>query len=278
MNKLLRSLLIIALAGLAMPAMSADQAASPAGAAVPTAPIATVNGVAIPQLYADVVREDMARNNQKLSDEQVQNILVNNEVLAQEAIKLGLDKPASVQALIDLQRKDILGKLLVQNFTKTHTISDERIQSEYDQFKAKVGDAQYHVRHILVDNEKLAQEIIQKLEAKKPSKFEDLAKKYSKDPGSAAKGGDIGWMTPVDLVPEFAEAMTKLKKDEITMTPVKTRFGWHVIQLLDTRKLELPSLEQLKGRISQKLMQDDVQKYLADLRKEAKVELPTSTK
>jgi peptidyl-prolyl cis-trans isomerase C len=276
MNKLLLSLILASLATFAVPALSADSAQAEAGAekAADNGPVATVNGVAIPAIDAEVVHGDLARSGRKATDEDVRNILINNELLSQEAIRLGLDKPAEVQALLDLQRKDMLGKLLMQHFAKSHTISDERVQAEYDKFKAKVGDTEYHSRHILVDNEELAKEIIKKLEAKKPAKFEDLAKKYSKDPGSAAKGGDLGWMAPASLVPEFSEAMTHLKKDEFTKEPVKTKFGWHVIQLLDTRKLDLPTFEQLKGRISNKLMQEDLQAYLAELRSNAKIEIP----
>ena len=274
MTKLLTSLFAIGLAlGTALPASAADQAA--AGAAVQT-PVATVNGVAIPPIYADVVRQDLARGNTKLSDEDIQNVLINNELLAQEAVKEGLDKPAETKALLDLQRKDTLGKLLIQEYTKKHPVSEQRIKAEYDKFKAKVGDKQYHVRHILVGDEKTADDIIKQLTAKKPASFEELAKKYSKDAGSAGKGGDIGWVTPTDLVPEFSASMVKLKKNEVSPTPVKTQFGWHVIQLLDTRKLELPTLDQLKDRIAQTLMKEDVRTYLESLRKNAKIDLPSA--
>ncbi|HEX8978721.1 MAG TPA: peptidylprolyl isomerase [Parasulfuritortus sp.] len=274
MTKLLTRLFAIGLAlGTALPAFAADQAS--AGAAVQT-PVATVNGVAIPPIYADVVRQDLARGNTKLSDEDIQNVLINNELLAQEAVKEGLDKPAETKALLDLQRKDTLGKLLIQEYTKKHPVSEQRIQAEYDKFKAKVGDKQYHVRHILVADEKTADDIIKQLTAKKPASFEELAKKYSKDAGSAGKGGDIGWVTPTDLVPEFSATMVKLKKNEVSPTPVKTQFGWHVIQLLDTRKLELPSLDQLKDRIAQTLMKEDVRTYLESLRKNAKIDLPSA--
>lgn len=268
MTKLLKSLFATGLAlGIALPAFAADQA----GAAVQT-PIATVNGVAIPQIYGDVVREDLARSGKQIPDEDIRNILINNELLAQEAVKEGLDKSADTKAVLELQRKDTLGKLLIQEYTKKHPVSEQRIQDEYNKFKAKVGDKQYHVRHILVADEKTAQDIIKQLSAKKPASFEELAKKYSKDAGSASKGGDIGWVTPTDLVPEFSAAMVELKKNEVSPTPIKTQFGWHVIQLLDTRKLELPTLDQLKDRIAQTLMKEDVRAYMESLRKDAKIQ------
>jgi peptidyl-prolyl cis-trans isomerase C len=220
------------------------------------------------------VRSDLTHAGKKGTDENVRDVLITNELLSQEAVKLGLDKSAEVQALLDLQHKDTLGKLLLENFASTHAIANDRIQAEYDKLKAKLGDTEYKSRHILVDNEKLANEIIAKLEGKKPEKFEDLVKKYSKDPGSATKGGELGWMAPANLVPEFSNAMTSLKKGEFTKKPVKTEFGWHIIQLEDTRKLEFPSFDQLKGRIASQLLQQDLRVYLTDLKDKAKIVFP----
>ena len=283
MNKLLQSLILAGLATLTLPAFAADDAMTAAPAAAkqetkPTdnGPIATVNGVAIPHLYADVARGDLTRTGRNPTDENVLEVLISTELLSQEAVKLGLDKPEPVQALLDLQRKDTLGKVLLENYAKNHAVPEDKVKAEYDKFKAKMGDTEYHSRHILVDNEKQAREIITKLGGKKPAKFEDLAKKYSKDPGSAAKGGDLGWMAPANLVPEFSAAMTGLKKGETTKTPVKTQFGWHVIQLQDSRKLAFPPFDQLKDRIANKLLQEDVRNYLADLRGKAKIDLPAA--
>ncbi|NCS66733.1 MAG: peptidylprolyl isomerase, partial [Betaproteobacteria bacterium] len=256
MNKLLQSLILAGLATLTLPAFAVDDAMTAAPAAkqetkpTDSGPIATVNGVAIPHLYADVARGDLTRTGRNPTDENVLEVLISTELLSQEAVKLGLDKPEPVQALLDLQRKDTLGKVLLENYAKNHAVPEDKVKAEYDKFKAKMGDTEYHSRHILVDNEKLAKEIITKLGGKKPAKFEDLAKKYSKDPGSTAKGGDLGWMAPANLVPEFSAAMTGLKKGETIKTPVKTQFGWHVIQLQDSRKLAFPPFDQLKDRIA----------------------------
>jgi peptidyl-prolyl cis-trans isomerase C len=280
MNKLLQSLILAGIATLALPAFAIDDAMTAAPSAkqeakaVDNGPIATVNGVAISHLYGEVVRSDLTHAGKKGTDENVRDVLITNELLSQEAVKLGLDKSAEVQALLDLQHKDTLGKLLLENFASTHAIANDRIQAEYDKLKAKLGDTEYKSRHILVDNEKLANEIIAKLEGKKPEKFEDLVKKYSKDPGSATKGGELGWMAPANLVPEFSNAMTSLKKGEFTKKPVKTEFGWHIIQLEDTRKLEFPSFDQLKGRIASQLLQQDLRVYLTDLKDKAKIVFP----
>jgi peptidyl-prolyl cis-trans isomerase C len=274
MNKLLQSLILAGLVSFALPVFAGDPTAAPVATPASIGPIATVNGVAIPSLYLDVVRKDLSKTGKNLTDENLREVLISNELLAQEAVKLGLDKSADTQALLDLQRKDTLGKLLLENFAKNHAPSDERIKAEYDKFKSKLGDTEYDTRHILVDDEKLAKEIIGKLEGKKPAKFEDLAKKYSKDPGSASKGGELGWMAPANLVPEYSAAMTSLKKGEITKAPIKTQFGWHIIQLENTRKLEFPPFDQLKDKIGNKLLQEDLHNYLVGLRDQAKIDIP----
>ena len=122
-------------------------------------------------------------------------------------------------------------------------------------------------RHILVDKEDEAKDIVARL--KKGEKFEDIAKKMSKDPGSGANGGDLGWSTAANYVPEFSQAMVKLEKGQLTETPVKTQFGWHVIRLEDTREAKLPSFEELKPQIAQQMQQAKLAEFQSDLRKKA---------
>ncbi len=167
----------------------------------------------------------------------------------------------------------MLGKALLEKAIDAKTISDERLKAEYEKAKAKAGDTEYLARHILVDDEKLAKEITAKLSGKKPAKFEELAKKHSKD-STASKGGDLGWMNPASLVPEFATAMTLLKKGEQTKAPVKTQFGWHIIKLDDVRKISIPELDKVKTKLTNQLVQQDIRKYIAELRSTAKVDIP----
>lgn len=277
--------LLACFAAFAQQAFAADAPANPAAAAAPAAPAAAakpvdpnapavvINGVAVSRFYAEIVRNDLIQRKRPGTDEQVRAVLVDNELLSQEAIKRGLDKSPEIQALLELQRKDVLGKVLVEDFIKNHAISEERAKAEYEQVKAQAGAMEYHSRHILVDDEKLAKSIIAQLGGKKPAKFEDLAKKHSKDP-SAKQGGDLGWMAPASLVPEFSAAMVALKKGEYSKTPVKTQFGWHVIKLEDERKIDFPAFDKVKGRIENQLMQQDVRKFLNELRATAKIEVP----
>lgn len=267
-----RSLLALPLiAGLSLSVMAAD---TPAKAeAAPNAPIAVVNGVAIPSIYADFVRQNRQARNlppELLTRESLRDSLVASELLVQEAVKKGLDKEPTVAAAIDYQRRELLGKAALEDYARTHPVAEETLRAEYDKAKAKVGDKEYRASHILVPTEKEAKNLLAQL--KKPKvKFEELAKKYSKD-SSASKGGDLDWVLPANLVPEFAQAMTALKKGETSSTPIQTKFGWHIIRLTDVRDLDFPAYEQIKGRIANQLQQQAIRRYVQSLRAEAKVE------
>jgi peptidyl-prolyl cis-trans isomerase C len=244
----------------------------------PNTPIARVNGTVLNALQLTLLREERAARGQPPQaggDEYLRDALINSEILAQEAIKQGLDKDPVLLTALELNRKEILGRALVENHAGKNPVKDERIKAEYDRLKAKAGDTEYHARHILVDDEKLAKDLAAKLKAKK-AKFEDLAKKHSKD-SSAERGGDLGWMAPSNLVPEFALAMSALKKGETTPAPIKSRFGWHIIKLEETRPVSFPELDKVKGRIASQLMQNDIRQYVTELRSVAKVEVPTQT-
>lgn len=284
---LLRNLTLACAASLAMPALAADM--TPVKRDVPTSTavtpdgnriVARVNGVPLTAGLIDLLRESGSRRGQPpqgLTEEHLVDTLVNTEILVQEAVRKGKDKNPALLAALELQRKELLSNAMLEEFVETHPVSDERIKAEYDKVKKQAmeqGDGkEYHARHILVDDEKTAKDIIAKLGDKKAkAKFEDLAKKQSKD-SSAKSGGDLGWMSPASLVPEFAEAMTRLKKGEYTKTPVKTRFGWHVIKLEESRQMEFPELDKVKNRIASQLTQQDLRKYLAEMRASAKVEV-----
>ncbi len=236
-------------------------------------PIAVVNGVAIPPLYAEFLRTARQARGQPmeaLTDANIREALVMAEVLAQEAQRVGLDKDPRISALIDFQRKELLGRALLEDHLRKNPISEETVRAEYTKAKERAGDTEYRVRHILVPSEKEARDIIARIKTRK-AKFEDLARQFSKDP-SAGNGGDLGWVAPAGLVAEFAEAMTKLKKGQLGDNPVQTRFGWHVIRLDDVRSLQFPSYEQARDRIVQQLQQIAVRNYARELSSKAKVE------
>ena len=125
-------------------------------------------------------------------------------------------------------------------------------------------------RHILVEKEDEAKAIIAKL--KGGAKFEDLAKASSKDPGSAANGGDLDWASPASFVKPFSDAMVALKKGELSETPVKTQFGYHIIKLDDVRTAKIPTLEEVKPQIAESLQQKKLQAFQQQLRSKAKIQ------
>ena len=234
--------------------------------------IATVNGKAIPKTRADALIAAQTAQGQADTPElqkAVREELIRREVLAQEAVKKGFDKNPLVRGEMELARQSVLINAYMQNYVKTHPISEDAIKKEYAAIKAQLGDKEYKARHILVGTEAEAKDIIAKLN--KGEKFADLAK-LSKDPGSKDRGGELGWAAPSSYVKPFADALVKLKKGHFTETPVKTDFGYHVIMLEDTRELKLPSLEEAKPKLVQRLQQQMVEKHVLDLRNKAKVD------
>ena len=234
--------------------------------------VAMVNGVSIPQSKVDMRAKMAVSQGQPDSPELRKAILddlVNLEVMVQEANKLGLDKNAEVLQQVELAKQSILVGAFVQGYAKDHPISEDQIKQEYEKWKAKIGNKEYNVRHILVDTEGEAKSIIEQL-AKK-AKFEKLAAK-SKDVASAAQGGSLGWAIPSNFVAPFANALLNLKKGERTKEPVQTQFGWHVIMVDDIRELKAPSLDEIKPQIQQRLQQQLVKKAIDDLRAKAKIE------
>ena len=201
---------------------------------------------------------------------QLREEVVAREVFMQEAQKQGLDATEDFKNQLELARQAILIRALFENHRKTSPVSDADVKAEYDKFVAANGGKEYKARHILVETEDQAKKIMADL--KKGAKFEDIAKKQSKDPGSGANGGDLDWANPSSFVPEFSEAMIKLKKGETTATPVKTQFGYHIIRVDDIRQAQLPKMEEVQPQITQQLQQQRLQKYQEELRAKAKVE------
>jgi peptidyl-prolyl cis-trans isomerase C len=234
--------------------------------------LAVVNGKAIPSSRADAMVKQAVTQGQKDTPElrkAAKEQLVNQEVLFQEAEKLGFGKNPEVTAQLDQARQSIIIRAMILDFIKKNPVKDTDIKAEYDKFKAQSGDKEYNARHILVETEDEAKAIIVKL--KGGAKFEDLAK-VSKDTGSAANGGSLDWAAPSNYVKPFADALMELKKGQYTETPIKSQFGYHVIKLEDTRAAKVPSLEEVKPQISESLQQKKLQALQEDLRKKAKIQ------
>jgi peptidyl-prolyl cis-trans isomerase C len=186
----------------------------------------------------------------------------------QEAVKEGYEKNPEVKQAMENARQTIVINALARDYVTKHPVTDAEIKAEYDRFTKQTGDKEYHVRHILVENEADANAIIAKL--KSGAKFEDLAKQ-SKDTGTANNGGDLDWASPSSFPPEFAAGFTGLSKGQITEKPVKTQVGYHVIKLDDVRPAKLPSMDEVKPQIADALAQQKLAAYQDEMVKKAKV-------
>ena len=235
--------------------------------------VAIVNGKAVPMSRVDALAQQLARAGRPVSPEmmgQLKDEVIARELFMQEAQKLGLDATEDFKTQMELTRQAILIRELFGTFQKNNPVTDAEIQAEYDKFAAANSGKEYRARHILVEKEEQAKAIIASL--KKGAKFDDIAKKQSKDPGSGANGGDLDWAAAGSYVKEFSDAMVKLAKGKTTETPVKTQFGYHVIRLDDVRDAQLPKLEDVKPQITQQLGQQKLMKYQEELRAKAKIE------
>ncbi len=235
--------------------------------------LAIVNGKAVPKARLDALSQQVARTGRPVTPEmegQLREEVIAREVFMQEADKLGLAARDDVKVQMELARQSILIRELFADYQKKNPVTDADIKAEYDKFVAANGGKEYKARHILVEKEDEAKAIIASL--KKGGKFDAIAKKQSKDPGSGAKGGDLDWANPASYVPEFSEAMSKLAKGQTTDAPVKTQFGFHVIRVDDIRDAQLPSFDEVKPQISQQMQQQKLATFQEDLRKKAKIE------
>ena len=234
--------------------------------------IAIVNGKAVPTSRAEALAQQVARSGRPITPEveaQIKEELIAREIFMQEAQKRGLDATPDYKAQIELARQTILIRELFNEFQKTSAVTDADVQAEYDKFVAANGGKEYRARHILVETPAQAEAILASL--KKGGKFEDIAKKQSKDPGSGANGGDLDWAAPGNYVKEFSEAMVALKKGEVS-APVQSQFGFHIIRLDDVREAQLPKLEDVKPQIVQQMTQQRMAAFQQELRAKAKVE------
>ncbi|WP_300712939.1 peptidylprolyl isomerase [Limnohabitans sp.] len=235
--------------------------------------LAVVNGKPVPSSRVEVLKQQVEASGRPVTPEvlaQIKEELVAREVFMQEAKKRGLDASDEYKNQIELARQTILIRQLFADFQKKNPVTDADIKAEYDKFVAANGGKEYRARHILVEKEDEAKALI--ADIKKGAKFEDLAKKASKDPGSGANGGDLDWAAASSYVPEFSGAMVKLDKGQMTETPVKSQFGFHIIRVDDVREAQLPKLEEVKPQIAQQLQQQKLSGFQESLRSKAKIQ------
>ncbi|MBM3339694.1 MAG: peptidylprolyl isomerase [Betaproteobacteria bacterium] len=234
---------------------------------------AIVNNKPIPKTKLDDIVAQLVAQGRPDTPElrtAIRDSLIMQEIFLQEAEKTGVSQQAEVKRMLENQRAEILITAYLRDHLKKHPVSDADVKAEYDKLKSQQGDREFKARHILVEKEDQAKQIIEQL--KKGGNFAEIAKKESKDPGSGANGGDLDWNPAGTFVKPFSDAMVKLAKGKYTEAPIQTQFGWHVIQVDDVRDAAPPPLDQVKPQITQELERRKVQKLQTDLRAKAKIQ------
>ncbi|MBV8464798.1 MAG: peptidylprolyl isomerase [Burkholderiales bacterium] len=235
--------------------------------------VAEVNGAVIPQADSDFIVQQQSAAGAKDTPEiraKIREFLVTQQIIAQEALKQGLDKSADYPIMVRLATNEAVRGALFAHYAKANPITDATLKAEYDRINAKMGDQkEYHARHILVKTEAEAKDVLAAL--KSGQAFDALAKAKSLDDGSKAGGGDLGWSVPQKFVKEFADALQKLNKGDTTQVPVKTQYGYHIIRVDDVRPITRPTFDQVKGQLQQSMQRQQLEKFVTDLKAKAKV-------
>lgn len=260
------------LVGLAGAAVSASKAATPddrSGGAV-----AYVNGEPVHRYSMDLMLKKQERLGVPADSslmQQVQDELVVQTILAQQAVKKRLDADPQVAAQIDLNRLSVLSNAYLTEYFKAHPVTDKMVGSEYERRRVAGEIMEYRVRHISVPTENEARELLKKIVAGED--MAKLARSRSTDPGANQNGGDIGWFRPDTFIDEqFAQAVAGLKKGEVTPKPVQSRWGWQIIKVEDGPRLvkNTPAFDKvdkdLRDVMRQKMMKKKLDELLADLK------------
>ena len=267
-NSLAAAILVALSSTVAVAQAPAKKSAAPAAAAVPAAAAAAKTGdITVPQSQLDLIVKERVAQGQADTPELrafLRDELVNRELFIRAAKAKGLDRDASMKTQMQVAADSILIRAYLNDYMGANGVTDEALKKEYDVIKTGLGDKEYRARHILVEKKEDAEALIKQLQA--GSKFEDLAKANSKDPGSKDNGGDLDWAVPSNYVKPFADALVALQKGNYTPTPVQSPFGFHVILLEDTREAKAPSFEEVKAQLTQRLQGQVVERHLIELR------------
>ncbi|HEY1129225.1 MAG TPA: peptidylprolyl isomerase [Roseateles sp.] len=236
--------------------------------------ITTVNGKPVPKARVETLIQQVTKSGQQQRspelEAQIKDEVVRREIFMQEAEKRGIPQSADYKAQMELARQMLLIRALMEDAKTKNPVTDAEAQAEYDKFKAANSGNEYRARHILVEKEEDAKALIAQIKA--GGNFEELAKKNSKDTGSAANGGDLDFANPNNFVPEFSKAMVALEKGQMTEEPVKSQFGYHIIKLEDTRPATFPAFDDVKAQIKQRIEQQKMIDFQEGLIKKAKTD------
>ena len=236
--------------------------------------VATVNGKPIPKKTFDAYvihkqtqdpKYDIKNKREALIQE-----LVNRELMFQDALRLKLDKDKEVLFQLEQHRIDLLIKHAIRKAMLAQPITDTELKVEYDRRVKSANVKEYKARHILLKGKDKAESVIKELNNGKD--FIKMAKAYSTGP-TGKNGGDLGWFNSRQMVPAFSKAVDKMEKGTYSKTPVKTKFGWHVIKLEDTRKMDPPKFKDIKKQVRAIMQNKKLQEYIIKLRKKSDIKV-----
>ena len=265
-------LLAIALA-LSLFILSACNDESTSSNSTPTSDIpadqiaATVNGIVISKDDIKYFKE--SRGNPQVTDSQILDETIATELLREEAEKLGIHNKDQVRFQLRLQESELLARLLMREKFGSVSYTDEELIAAYEEQMSESASREFKARHILVKTEDEAKAVIDAL--RNGADFIELAKERSTGP-SGPNGGDLGWFQASRMVPPFAEAVKLMSKGDVSVTPVQTDFGFHVIKLDDVREIEKPSFESVRNEVNQSLIRESINKYIADVQAAATID------
>lgn len=234
--------------------------------------VATVNGKPISKAAVEILSEEVGqrRGGNPVPEDKIIEELIKRELLRQEAETGAMMKDPKFAAKIENAERMMLSQAAAEQYITTLTVTDEDLKKEYDERVGPMKAVEYKAKHILVETEQAAKDIIAKLA--KGEKFDALAKKFSKDPGSKDKGGDLGWFNPQQMVQPFSQAVVALKNGETTQQPVKSEFGWHVIVREESREQAPPPFDTVKDQLRNMIQTKKLQEHITELQAKAKVE------
>jgi peptidyl-prolyl cis-trans isomerase C len=264
----------VLLIAVTLAALSACQPKSDTTAGDTSPPVAIVDGSAISRDFYDFYIKGITGGKapSEITAQQrsaALDNLIRARLVAEQAAKDGLDKSGETAYLLQLSRLNVLEQSVQEHYLKDRKPTEQELRTEYETQLASIPKTEYHARHILLATEPYAEKIVQRLE--KGEKFDALAKEASMD-SSKSNGGDLGWFRPDRMMPEFSAAVLTLKPGEYTHKPVQTQYGWHVIQLLESRAVTPPTFEQVRPRLEQIVDAKKFRLYTDELMHNAKIE------
>ena len=236
--------------------------------------IATVNGTPygldlFRLFFLERLQQSQGQNSPELQ-EQAFNDFMSLVVASQEAARRNLEQDPEVGVAIELQRMKILSNAALASMAEEIEPTEDELKKAYEDVKENASQTEYKARHILVKDEEEAKKMIEELEG--GADFGDLAREHSLGP-TGKNGGELEWFDANQMVAPFSEAVAAMEKGTYTKTPVQTQFGWHVIELQDSRKAEPPSFEDAKQQLEALLKRQKLSEKLAEMRNGAMVEL-----